>query len=747
MLKGKFANCYGIRKLDSLEIDFSKCNKALIYASNGSMKSSLAKVFEDLSNNSRPFDRVFKDHVTTYSITYGLDVYSYDSSQPEENKEATNIYVIKPFADHLEFSRESVTTLLADKTTRERYDAVVSKFKDVVEKVVSQLNATSKLAKNEIERTLIADLEAPETSEWIDIFEKLGDPLLKPMAVPFWEGCEYATLFSQKAIELYKNKDFKTAVGEYTKKLNEVLESNPVLSKTFTDYNAEQLVKGFKSNDLFSAKHTIHLKDGITIIRTADEWKAAVDKQLALICGDPKLGPSFKKIQSLVGKNSDVRKVRETLLAHREIIPYLNDVDALKKQYWLFAIKKLDPSFDAVYQEVNQYTAEIKGLYQEASKQSDKWVKVVDEFNRRFKVPFKILIKNKASLLLKDDEPHIAFEYSSCGEEKVCLNCDDLLNFLSTGEKRALYLLQILFDIERIKDSAKRDGRRYLIVADDIADSFDYKNKYAIIEYLNDIANYESFDLLVLTHNFDFFRTVALRLNVNRLNCLFGSRREDGEISISKFEYFKDFFKKALIAKIKSGKIDNDEKKKYLIASIPFYRNLSEYVLKEKEQNALICYLHLKKDPVDTRRAKLSDLWNCVKPFLGDEDWSGDDELYIDCLKRIANHCAKCDDDDIQLDSKLILSIAVRLSAEVFLEKKAIDNGLECRESDYNQTRDWSNFAKNNKLLEDKEINLIDEVNLITPENIHLNAFMYEPLIDVSAWKLKELYKDISKLL
>ena len=37
---------------------------------------------------------------------------------------------------------------------------------------------------------------------------------------------------------------------------------------------------------------------------------------------------------------------------------------------------------------------------------------------------------------------------------------------------------------------------------------------------------------------------------------------------------------------------------------------------------------------------------------------------------------------------------------------------------------------------------LIKEVNLITPENIHLNSFMFEPLVDMSVWRLKKLYQD-----
>jgi len=34
----------------------------------------------------------------------------------------------------------------------------------------------------------------------------------------------------------------------------------------------------------------------------------------------------------------------------------------------------------------------------------------------------------------------------------------------------------------------------------------------------------------------------------------------------------------------------------------------------------------------------------------------------------------------------------------------------------------------------------------MTPENIHLNSFMYEPIIDMTDEHLKKLYEDVSKL-
>lgn len=74
-----------------------------------------------------------------------------------------------------------------------------------------------------------------------------------------------------------------------------------------------------------------------------------------------------------------------------------------------------------------------------------------------------------------------------------------MIDVLSRGELKALYILNIIFEIETRKQNA---GHTVLII-DDIADSFDYKNKYAIIEYLKEISNFK-FRQIILTHNFDF---------------------------------------------------------------------------------------------------------------------------------------------------------------------------------------------------------------------------------------------------
>ena len=177
-------------------------------------------------------------------------------------------------------------------------------------------------------------------------------------------------------------------------------------------------------------------------------------------------------------------------------------------------------------------------MYAQAAAKSARWQAVVNEFNRRLRVPFEVQIENKANFLLKDEAPNLSFKYTRgvTTQQSTILKKDDLMVSLSTGEKRALYLLHILFDLERIRQQARAGGGQFLIIADDIADSFDYKNKYAIIEYLDDLGNTPSIDLLILTHNFDFYRTVKLRLGVNRSNCLIAQRDEESIISVTEFK-------------------------------------------------------------------------------------------------------------------------------------------------------------------------------------------------------------------
>ena len=62
-----------------------------------------------------------------------------------------------------------------------------------------------------------------------------------------------------------------------------------------------------------------------------------------------------------------------------------------------------------------------------------------------------------------------------------------------------------------------------------------------------------------------------------------------------------------------------------------------------------------------------------------------------------------------------------------------------------NQTAEWTKLLKQH-CPNDPKKDVIEQVNMMTPEIIHINSFMYEPLIDLSVHHLIELYKECSKL-
>lgn len=746
MLSGHFKNCYGLKQFNLQNINFSRCNKALIYAPNGVMKSSLSKVFDDISKGATTCDRIFQNVVSNYSVTHYTSRYVYSSANRTQPTATDRIYVVNTFNNSFEFTKETVSTLLADETTRNAYNVLMAQFSGEIIQIEEKLRVLTGLTKSQIKGKLITDLGLTGTADWTDIFEKLNELYATRRTFEYLNDCTYSELFNDKAMAVYGKQEFLNSIEEYISSLNILLENNPILNDRFTDRNAETLGKEMAKHNLFNAQHTICLKDGTTVIHSLEEWNFVVNEQLDRLYSSPELSTVFQKLKKMLTSNGEVSRLRDIIVAHREIIPALSDIPALKVQTWLDCFSKLDMSFDDYYRNISQYTAQIKVLYEQASAQSARWQTVVNKFNRRFRVPFEVRIENKANFLLKDEAPNLSFKYTRgmIAQQSATLKKDDLMVSLSTGEKRALYLLYILFDFERIRQQATAGGGQFLIVADDIADSFDYKNKYAIIEYLNDLGNTSGIDLLILTHNFDFYRTVKLRLGVARNHCYIAQRDEEGIVSITEFKYQKDFFKNVVIKDIKDGNIINDDKKKLLISSIPFYRNLCEYSGKEVEYSRLTCFLHLKTTPLDTLTVKISDLWNLINPFLNNTTFSGADEDYYTAVTRVANTCVADNTNEVLLDNKLFIAIAIRLLTEKFMKNTLISNGKACSDADSNQTRKWFNQVK--RFLTPAQISVIEEVNLITPESIHLNSFMFEPLIDISNWALKDLYTRVTNL-
>ena len=180
---------------------------------------------------------------------------------------------------------------------------------------------------------------------------------------------------------------------------------------------------------------------------------------------------------------------------------------------------------------------DLETIIKEAKKEFEIWKTIISTFNSRFYVPFNVLLTNQEDIILKQETPNLTFQYHDEKDVPIAQNKDNLLKILSKGEQRAYYILQLLFDIE-----ARRANPDNLLIFDDIADSFDYKNKYAIIEYIKDLHVSKNFKIIILTHNFDFYRTISSRLDLKDAVYMI-IKNQKREISIQNGQYRKDVFK------------------------------------------------------------------------------------------------------------------------------------------------------------------------------------------------------------
>ena len=97
------------------------------------------------------------------------------------------------------------------------------------------------------------------------------------------------------------------------------------------------------------------------------------------------------------------------------------------------------------------------------------------------------------------------------------------------------------------------------------------------------------------------------------------------------------------------------------------------------------------------------------------------------------------------LEKKIILSISIRLLAEKFMIDE-IDDMDWIEQIGRNQTAKLTKKYK--EIMRDvaekeEHVELMDRVSLMTPENIHLNSFMYEPILDMSSNHLCQLHASL----
>lgn len=138
--------------------------------------------------------------------------------------------------------------------------------------------------------------------------------------------------------------------------------------------------------------------------------------------------------------------------------------------------------------------------------------------------------------------------------------------------------------------------------------------------------------MIVLTHNFDFYRTIRSGLNSI---CLMTTKSKN-EIKIVPGKYVKDIF-----SQWKDAFNNNDK--------------------------ILTRLLHLKLD-TNTRRIRVADIETIYQSlWQTDKSIHGNDRFVLDILFKQAELICMESDEHLDLENKIVFSIAIRLLAEEYI--------------------------------------------------------------------------------
>ena len=714
-------NCYGIQSLEC-EFDFTpRGNRPLakayaIYAPNGLMKSSFAKTFDQLSNGLLPSEERYNRTPTHIVASDGAPI----------QKEV--IYVLKSEID-ISSDNASMTNILVNPESKARYDELLVDLDRLKNKLLGSLQKSSKNKKTKIEQMILDDWQEVDFPSCIS---KIKAMQVEVDLAPY----EYATIFDTKTIEVLQSQEFISRASEFNDRYQELFSQVGTIYQkgVFNPAKADLSFSTLSKQGFFEGGHRVHLRGDESSID-----KEELDQKIQEIHASIDTDEALKKLRTNLAKNAQTQALTDLIETLSSIqVEFLLDrlkpenQDEFRKDLWVYYIQNNADS-DVYLESYSASKDELSAIESDAAQAAPRWEKAVELFNERFiDMPFSLSVSNQAQATLGKDMARLKFTFVN-GSDTVEWSRSELKT-LSQCEKRALYLLNFIFDVE----SRKLSNQETLFVIDDIADSFDYKNKHAIIQYLDDLTNTDYFHQIILTHNFDFFR--AINNNFVPYNRCLMANKGDGYISIEKADGIKNYF----IGKLKDNVTTDDC---ILCATIPFTRNLLEYTKGEADADylKLTSLLHWK---IDTEQITIGDYLGIYnRLFNTDYDISNTKPVVEVIFEKSNEICISPRQNGLNLEDKVLLSIAIRLQAELFLtnELRRLKNNENFWCEDTSQ---FSSLIKEYIKLEDPEsiVKTVEEVSITVSSNIHLNSFMYEPILDLTIGHLIRLYNEVCAL-
>ena len=714
-------NCYGIKSFDHIFVygDRTRERAFAIYAPNGSMKTSFAKTFLDFSKGKTPKEERYGRSSTWAVSSDGVPL-------PKET-----IYVLQAGSE-FQVDSTAVTNVLTNPEDKAKYDALVVDLEKQKNSLTSVLQKQSLVRKGNIEQTLLKDMNLKSLPDCIQ-------QLLSREVTEDLRMYHYDIIFDSKVLDVLESKEFIGKAIEFNDRYQELFsKAGSIYRKgVFNPAKAETSFSTLTKQGFFETGHRVHFNG-----EDASVDKEELDKKIQEINKSIDSDETLKKLRINLAKNAQTQAFNKVIedLPPKDVEIFLNRIKPenlaeFRKDLWATYVQN---SIEAnIYFETYLKNKEaISKIEKRAATEVPRWTKAIDLFNDRFlDMPFSLSVKNLADTRLGKDSAVLEYTFKDGKDIHVCPQSEVTTKMaLSQGEKRALYLLYFIFEVE----ARKLYNQETLFIIDDVADSFDYKNKVAIVQYLKDLSEINNFYQIILTHNFDFFRSLHFGF-VPYQKCLM-TNKADKSIKLVRAGGLNNYFTE----KIKKL-IDHDNCA--LCASVPFTRNLIEYTkgTKDLDYIKLTSLLHWKKE---TSKITIGEYFKIYNNLFNTTYGSNSTDFFIDFLFIEAGKiCSQKNREGLNLENKILLSIAIRMQAEIFISNKIRalkgEKNYWCKENNQFGKLLSELFSLDSEL---PEMKILNRVSVTVSSNIHLNSFMYEPILDLTLDHLIKLYQDVQSL-
>lgn len=704
MVKARFKemkNAYGIENLSVNYNNDKILYQSLIYSRNGTFKTSFSKTLNNLTKGNI---EDIRDRLTDKLASIKIEFIKEDGTTTENDYEKRFIVFSREVMEDSNIGisnhNQELSLLTIDKESKDKLNELMTKS---TEKIKDSLKDKLRKAGLNVDRSisLLTNKEFDNLS--------INDLQIIVEQVDKVEDCDISKInlrnLFQKAYDPIDGEKFKEAANSYVEIFNKRL-NEELFDEEFNDSNCLVFLDGIKKNNYLSEekKRGIILK-GIEYYKY-DDIEKVFKKAIKNIAEDSSVLVANKELIKAMGTSVEAKKLQKQFNDDPLLI---NQLALGKTTIIKIALKQQGFETNQFKELIRVTKEEYSKIIDEAKDKKSDFENAIDIYKNRFKPIFDVSISNRTESLLGEKVPILCFRHERNKDKEMSET--EIKSILSSGEKTALNIISFIVEYEANKNDSP------IIILDDIVETFDYANRHAFIEYINDLVK-ENVSVIILTHNYEFYRTLKSRIP-NLDNLVAYSNK--GKVYIEENRKINVDIEKVF-------EINNVNQ---FIYAIPYMREIKT-MLKE-DTTILDNCLHYKRD---TKNLVISSITSEF-PQISFNDNQSDN--YLSLLYELADKVNTSNPYDII--PKTILSIACRLKIE---EKIIGDNFELINDIESNQTAQLKDIYGD--ILTTKVLNLIEKVQISTPEFIHCNSFMYEPLIDIEGTYLLELYKEIKDL-